>query len=112
MRKLPPFGAKLAQLLSQGLKPSNDVYLFIGNKAWAKGNNSTLMRPTRTLILPPWLSASTYEWPVRQCDILIIDTGFAEPPYIEHLTYCLYKDGADIVRFVSPDFELTVYHKE
>ncbi len=112
MPKLPPFGKPLADLQAQGVAPKDSVNIFIGNKAWKKGENFSISYPTRTLIIPPWQSPSIYRWPVRDCDILIVDTGYAEPEYITTLAIELYKADAEIVRCITPSFKIVVYLKE
>ena len=112
MKKLPPYGKSLQDLQQKGLRPTNSIKVFMGNNAWKKGDGSAINYPERTLVLPPWICASSYTWPVKDCDILIFDSGYAEMGYIENLVQCLYLDGADIVRYVSPELKLTVYYKE
>lgn len=112
VKKLPPYGKPLSDLVTSGQRPSNDVNLFIGNQAWAKGHSFSISYPPRTLILPPWRSPNTYHWPVTQCDVLIFDTGYADQSYIEELAYCLFQDGANVVRSISPHFILSAYKKD
>ena len=38
-KNLPPFGVALMESLSLGKIPNNDIYLFVGNKAWQKSKN-------------------------------------------------------------------------
>lgn len=111
MKKLPPFGKPLAELQRQGLRPSNSINLFIGNRAWKKGADFSYSYPTRTLILPPWLAADKYHWPVNQCEILIFDTGYAEKQYVEELVFYLFKDNAEKIYLSSCDHKLTVYKR-
>ena len=112
MRKLPPYGKPLADLIASGNRPSNSINLFIGTKAWDKGKAFSISYPTRTLILPAWLSAITYYWPVKACDILIHDTSYSDPEYVDELVYALYQHDADIVRFINDEKKLITYHKE
>lgn len=112
MLKLPPFGKALEDLQSQGKAPTDTINVWIGNKAWEKGTGFAKSMPTRTLVLPPWEDPESYYWPINGCDMLIHDTGFAELDYLKDLAYCLYRDGADIVRCLTPDFQLIVFHKE
>ncbi len=112
MRKIPPYGKELYKLQQQGQRPTGSVYVWIGNYAWKKGQAFSVSMPNRTLALPPWVSPGVYDWPVKDCDVLIHDTGFAEKDYLEDLVYCLYKDGTDKVRLIAPDFKLTIYHKD
>lgn len=110
--QLPPYGKPLYELLKSGKLPNNSVNLFIGTKAWDKGRAFSTMYPTRTLILPAWLPAKDYYWPVKGCDILIFDTNFALEDYVDELAKLLYQHGATIVRFVNHESQLIVYHKE
>ena len=112
LKKFLPYSKPLSDLIKSGSAPSNDVNLFIGNHAWKKGASFSVMYPQRTLIIPPWNNPSNYYWPVFQCNILIFDTGYAEDDYLEDLIICLYENDASKVRMISPDFTLTVYHKE
>lgn len=109
--KLPPYGKYLYIALSEGNNPTNDVYLFVGKHAWGKARNSFVMRPTRTLCLPYDHFPEHYDWPVKGCDILVLDTGNGAHRLID-LSLCLYQDGAKIVRSISPYNLLTIYKKE
>lgn len=111
-KKLPPYGKPLYELQQKGSRPANSINIWIGRKAWHKGQAFSQSMLFRTLVLPPWLSPISYLWPVKQCDVLIHDTGYADEPYVEELVYCLYMDEADKVRLLSPNYNLTVYHKE
>ncbi len=112
MSKLPPFGTKLLETFKNSdFYPANDIYLFVGLNAWKKASNFQISRPG-TLCLPPWLPPRDYYWPVLNCNVLVFDTGYAEELYIEELVYCLYQNGSNIVRFICPEYKLTVYHKE
>ena len=110
--KIPPYGKSLFELQKKGLKPNNSVYVWIGLNAWIKGRVFSNSMPNRTLVLPPWESAIKYDWPVKDCDVLIQASPYADQDYIEETVYYLYKHDAEIVRAVSGDFTLTVYHKE
>lgn len=109
--KLPPYAKNLLEQISKGVVPSKFIYLWIGNKAWDLANRMSLLLPDRTLLLPPWLPAYDYHWPVSLCKILIVDTGYAEQDYIQEIVYSLYKNGAVEVRFLCPNFDLTIYKK-
>jgi hypothetical protein len=108
-KKIPPYGFNLYYQLKNGYKPKNSINLFVGVNSWQKGESFSQMYPSRTLVLPPWLPPSSYNWPVTQCDILIFDTGNSEEDYIYELVYCLYEHRASIVRYVAPDHLLTVF---
>lgn len=110
--KLPPYAKPLYELITSGFHPNNDINVFIGNKAWNKGKAFSVSFPERTCLVPPWDSPCSYYWPVNNCDILVVDTGYANSDYLYELAECLYEHCAKIVRVISPDFKLSIYHKE
>jgi hypothetical protein len=107
--KLPPFGKNIC------LNPTlqHEIYLFIGQKAWGKASRFNHQRPSGTLCLPPYLSAFNYEWPVKDKEILMFDTGYdyCEEDYIDEIVKCLFYYGSNCVRFISIDYKLTVFKK-
>jgi len=112
-KKFPPYSLPLVELIKNGSRPSNSVYLYIGKNAWKEGADSSLVRPTRTLVLPPLHIPSNYNWPVNQCDILIINTGNCDREYIEHLSFVLFENNADVVRCINTDGSyFATYQKE
>jgi hypothetical protein len=110
--KLPPYAKPLKDLIDSRLRPNNDVYVFIGKDAWTKGKSFSISYPERTIAIPPWQSPESFIWAVKQCDILIVDTGFADASYIHELVYCLYENGANNVRLVTPDFSIVLFKKD
>lgn len=111
MSKLPPYSKALFQSIKKGKIPAGFIYLWIGQNGWNIAGQLSEVFPDKTILLPPWLSPFDYMWPVKLCRILIIDTGYANRDYIEELVYCLYKNGAEEVRFLCPEFNLTVFKK-
>jgi hypothetical protein len=110
--KLPPYSKYLYDLQLKNQCPTNSVYLYIGKNAWNKASSFIKCAPDRTIALPAWHSAFSYYWPVQECDMLIWDTSFAEEDYIQELAECLYEYRANIVRYMSSDFIMSVYYKE
>jgi hypothetical protein len=107
MKKLVPF----SKFLAENPKPTNDVYLFIGRHAWKKSRAFQVQRPG-TLCLPPYHEPTLYRWPVDGCDILVYDTSGCDKDYVRDLAQCLFDYEANIVRYISPDFLMTVFKKE
>jgi hypothetical protein len=103
MLKLPPFSKNLCHLIRNGSRPLNDINLFIGDDAWQKGKSFSISYPDRTLILPPWISAHEYFWPVKDCGVIIFDTGYASDGYVEEVVLTLFGHGASIVYFICKD---------
>lgn len=117
MKKSLPYGKILNNLQKQQLRPANSVYLWTGSKGRQQAYESSICRPQRTLWLPHWDLPDDYWWPVKGCDILLIDTGQpdgsdSEEKYIERIVVHLYRYGAAVVRSISPSYNLTIYHKE
>lgn len=111
-KKNVPYSKPLAELIKSGFAPNNDVNIFIGNDAWRKAGVFSISYPERTLALPPWHNPFHYYWPVRECSIIVCDTGYAEPDYLYDLAECLYEHGADKVHLITPDYKFITYHKE
>lgn len=110
-KKFLPYSWPLTQLLKSGFAPSNDVNVFIGMDALRKGKVFSISYPERTLVLPPWHDPEIYHWPIVDCDMLIKDTGYADDDYLNDMAYCLYQNGANIVRLITPDFKFIVFNK-
>lgn len=110
--KSPPFSKPLRELLQSGQSTDNSIYLYIGDYAWDKGKNSSIMRPSRTLILPPNESPLVYDWPVYGCDILLIETSLFDTDYIEHFVHLLLSYGATKVVLIAVNLLITTYKKD
>lgn len=110
--KIPPYGWNLYQLQKKGLRPHNDIYVFIGYGAWKKAKEFSSIYPRRIMMIPPWVSANDYTWPVKACSVLVFDTGYAEVDYLEEIAKRLFKEGASHVRSVDTDFKLTIHQKD
>lgn len=110
--QLPPFAKPLYDLHMKGQIPLCGVWLFLGKDSWAKGKAFSISYPARVLAIPPWNSALTYYWPVRDCDILMVDTGFSNDDYLDEVASCIYEFDAKIVRLITFDNALIIYHKE
>ena len=110
--RTPPFGKPLQQLLSKGVRPSNSIYFYVGYHAWDKGKMSSISRPERTLILPLEKSVLDYDWPVNECEILMIETSQLKTEYLENVAHVLLSEGADKVVLISLNLLPTIYKKD
>ncbi len=110
--KIPPFGKPLKNLLESGQLPRNSVYVYIGNDSWEKGRLSAISRTSRTLALPPNRKPIDYEWPVKDCDILLIETSLITDIYREDVVYILFKFDAINVTVIKADFSTMFYKKD
>jgi len=104
--KLPPFGKYLENI--KEIACINSIYLFIGPNSFTKAKDWFNQRPG-TICLPPYDCPSLYRWPVKDCDILIIDTGFCESDYLNDIAYFLYLYGAVKVRCLLSDNKLLIF---
>lgn len=111
-KKFPPYSKNLSALIHAGYRPKGSISLFIGNYAWQKGATHFVSHPTQTLVLPAWLCPYNFSWPVKQCEVMVIDTGFAEIDYIEDIAIALFTDEASSVLYFSPNNDITFYKKD
>ncbi len=67
-----------------GVQPRNDIFVFAGLNAWqkAKAFESTQV----VLCVPLNLDMSAYFWPVKECSILLFDTGALDLIEIEKIS--------------------------
>lgn len=107
--KLPPYGRKLYQFLQTGQIP-RDVYIFMGNNCWEATDTHNYNK--YAMCLPDHTNPFQYDWPVNQCEILIFDRDRSSQEFVELFAACLFTYGANIVRYVSSDYKLTVFKKE
>ena len=113
MNKLPPFAKPLFELQKTGYKPTNDIYLFTGYKAWEKGKAFSISYPQRVMIIPPWYDPCDYTFPVNGCGVMLFDSGYALDEYIETTAACLFRDGATKIYFIPTDYsQIIIYNKE
>ena len=112
--EIPPYGKQLFDLQKQGLRPVNSVYIFAGLRAWAKTAAFQISHPDTALCLPPWRHPHEFHWPVRDCEVLIVDTLASDQEYIDWMAEAAFRDGdgAGKIYFISQDFEFTKYDKE
>lgn len=109
MKKLPPYGRPLADLIEKGKKPENDIFLFIGKNAWDKARdyeNSSFY----PLALPFSYYPDQYWWPVKNCNVLIVDTDYSvnendknRQLHFDKISISLFKSGAALVRALYYD---------
>jgi hypothetical protein len=111
-KKIPLYGIPLYNLQKKGERPTNSIYLFIGQNARKKGEAFKISQPTRLLVLPPYLSPFDFRWPVDQCSVIIFDSGYPDEEYIKDTVHCLYEAGATKVIYSSPEGKTTIFDKE
>jgi hypothetical protein len=106
---LPPYGKEAFFLLSMGVKPRNDIFVYVGEKAWQKAN---VWEDKQVLLcLPLGENPANYFWPVSDCPILLIDTGKLSLFDIEEIAYYLLMFNAEIVRALPVNKPMVIYRR-
>ena len=115
INRLAPYGKSLLTQLSQGNKPRNGVWLFMGPRAWyyAKQHRA---RGQAVLLLPKYESPESLIWPVQDLPVLIFDLSYMPPHemYIKRLAFQLLKSGAEKVYLASllNDTPYTIFYRD
>ena len=63
IKPFPPYGKKLFDALRHGHKPTNDIFLFVGQNAWQNAKYFSTWQDV--LILPPHRHPD--EFPLKKC---------------------------------------------
>lgn len=87
------------------------VYIYIGSFA-KKTAEKFIMEGDNALFLPPWIDPSEFNYPVKNCKVIITDTSGADKDYCESLVKELYMARALVVCLFDYDKKLTIYDKE
>ncbi len=111
MKKIPPYGKELHQFLQKGDPLKESIFLWIGVYAWDRARYFAEISFT-SILIPPWDDPFDYYFPVLKSTVLLIDTGWAAEDYIADLVFCLFECGASSIIYLSPDLNLTTFHKE
>lgn len=109
MKKILPFGSELSFLIKNGFKPDKPIFLYIGRKAWEEGKEHFYLSPLNTLVLPPWLCPTLYYWPVKNCYVIVNDSGYPEKEYLGSLFDCLINYQVKSIVHVEQNEKITVY---
>ncbi len=109
-KKLPPYGKKLKELLAQGKKPRNSIFLFLGINAWQSAKAFSHIQ--QVLVLPPDESPYSFDWPVKECSVLAFDKGGLAPDDIEQTAHALLLAGAASVHVILFNYRLVVYRRD
>lgn len=110
LRPLPPFGNEAAFLLSMGVQPRNDIFIFAGINA---GQKAKAFEKTQVVLcLPPNENPLNYFWPVAYCAVLLFDTGNLTAIDLDKTAYCFLCANAVIVRAVQQNNTLIIYGRD
>lgn len=108
-KPLPPYGKEAAFLLSWGVQPRNNIFIFAGFNAWQKAR--AFENTQVVLCLPLEVNPFIYFWPVNNCSILLVDTGGLSITDIEIISYCLLCADATIVHALLANGTLVIYRR-
>lgn len=105
--KLAPYGKNLQSL---NYRPFY-VFIFMGWKGWDRAKNFHSHFP-ETLVLPQNESPFDYIWPVKNHDIIIIDTSHNDMERIREFVICLFSFEANSIKYLSQNVEMTTFEKD
>lgn len=108
--KQPPYGRQLLEEIKSGNKPTNDIFLFVGDYSWKKA--SAFIGKQAILVLPPEDEPQNYCWGVvKTFPVLVFDTSGVGVEVIRLLAYLLLKYGASVVRVVTVAYSLLAFRQ-
>lgn len=113
-KKIPPYCKKLLFASHQGLTPPNDIFVFVGHRAWQivsqKIRNGSLH--WNTLLPNDGSKPNEYIWDfIKGNSVLVFDTGGINYEQVRQLAYELLKAGATVVRFIPLSGGLIVFRR-
>ncbi len=83
------------------------IFIFMGEHG-RKQSESFL---SNTLYLPYPTSPLRYSWPVKGCDVRLIDTSFSSHSFIKFAVLCLFGHGADVVHYYGQNNKILTFEK-
>lgn len=108
--KLPPYSHVLLEKISNKNLSKNDIFLFVGHRAWQSAKAFSLSQTV--LLLPPGESPYEYQWPVINRPVLLINTGNVSEHLIKQTAHALLSSGAEIVRVIEKTTgSLTIFRR-
>ncbi|MGD9152163.1 MAG: hypothetical protein PVG30_00685 [Gammaproteobacteria bacterium] len=111
IKQLPPYGRKLLIALQCGYKPTNDVFLFVGQDAWQ--NAKYFSNWQDVLILPPHRHPDEFDWSiVKGLSVLLRDADNVRYEVIRKLAHSLLSSLASVVYVPLADNPVTFSQDE
>ena len=108
-KKIPPFGNRLrSDIVLRKRNKKYSVWVVCGSKAWDKATNRVISHPY-TLCLPPWLDPNEYRWPVKDCEIMLLDSGCSDEAYLDLIAHTLFSSGAKSITAINAMCETIFY---
>lgn len=109
-KPLPPYGKEADFLYSMGVQPRNDIFVFAGLNAWQKAK---VFESTQVVLcIPLNLKMDAYFWPVKDCSILLFDTGVLNVVDVEKISYWLLCANATSVHALLYNNDLVIYRRD
>lgn len=107
-RRLPPFGKQLADALERGLRPRNDVKLYVGRGAWDAARMAQL-GVWVALAMPDGSKPDEFRWPVAGLGVVVFEMSHQGAERLQRLALHLLQAGACVVRVVHCGGNLSIY---
>jgi hypothetical protein len=109
-KRLPPYAKKICDGLKNGMKPKNDIFIFLGKYSWKKA--ASFLNIHSVASLPDGDNPANYLWWfVKGFSVLVIDTSGVGSEVIRRLAYELLKAGATVVRVVLVSYKLVIFRQ-
>jgi len=108
IKRFPPYGAILHQVLATNLKLQYAVHIYVGKNAWSEASNS-IQTFQLALCLPTGANPSHFDWPVEGLNLIIDDTGNSEKSTLIGLADCCISNGAKVVWIYSTHYPAGLY---
>jgi len=103
MKKLPPFGKRLKEMMRKNYQPKNGVNIYL---SWNMGHNYY-----HGVTFPPEADPDDYNWSfLAGQEISLINTeGYADYEKLKALSILLVESGVKSVGLIDPDHSLHWY---
>ncbi len=106
--RILPYGKVVEALIDQ--RPY--IFIFIGKNAWKRARSFKDPYFPSTLVLPPNDSPFAYSWPVKDCEVYVLDTDVTRIAYVRGLFSCLFNFGSKVIKYVSLNNPMTEIKKD
>jgi hypothetical protein len=100
MKPLAPYGTHLVSRL-RNKSPYEIVLIFMGKKGSERAASFQPHLPF-TLYLPHQVSPLKFEWPLRNCDVYLVDTDHSQLSFVRFCALTFFSHGANKITYVSP----------
>lgn len=109
-KKLPPFAKKFVAESQRGIKPDNDIFIFLGDDAWRK-TRAFLILHWVTLLPNDDLHPENYCWSfVNGNSVLVAETSHTDYQIIRRLAFELLTAKATMVCVIPLNQNAVFFH--